>query len=96
MHVSSAKHSYDYQESVTTEQTHPQTDPGQSDPYVPLCFTGDTKMSNCAMDNPGQPLLTDTMNDHCYYNHGQTMLTHCQNYVPLYFAGDTKLDWGLS
>ena len=28
----------DYQESVTTGQTH-----GQSDPYVPLCFAGDTK-----------------------------------------------------
>ena len=36
----------DYQESVTTGQTHKQTDAhtdaGQSDPYVPLCFTGDT------------------------------------------------------
>ena len=29
----------DYQESVTTGQT----DARQSDPYVPLCFTGDTK-----------------------------------------------------
>ena len=37
----------DYQESVTTGQTHGQadgqTDAGQSDPYVPLCFAGDTK-----------------------------------------------------
>ena len=37
----------DYQESVTTGQTHRrmdgQTDTGQSDPYVPLCFAGDTK-----------------------------------------------------
>ena len=32
----------DYQESVTTGQTHGHTDAGQSDPYVPLCFTGDT------------------------------------------------------
>ena len=32
----------DYQESVTTEQTDGQTDTGQSDPYVPLCFAGDT------------------------------------------------------
>ena len=36
----------DYQESVTIGQTdtrtHRQT-PGQSDPYVPLCFAGDTK-----------------------------------------------------
>ena len=41
----------DYQESVTTKkvwlpnrQTDGQTDAGQSDPYVPLCFAGDTKM----------------------------------------------------
>ena len=33
----------DYQESVNTGQTHGQTDAGQSDPYVPLCFAGDTK-----------------------------------------------------
>ena len=39
----------DYQESVTTGQTHihtdrrtdRQTDAGQSDPYVLLCFAGD-------------------------------------------------------
>ena len=31
-----------YQESVTTGQTDGQTDAGQSDPYVPLCFAGDT------------------------------------------------------
>ena len=41
----------DYQESVTTRQTHRHTDgqtdgradAGQSDPNVPLCFAGDTK-----------------------------------------------------
>ena len=33
----------DYQESVTTGQTDGQTDAGQSDPYVPLYFAGDTK-----------------------------------------------------
>ena len=32
----------DYQKSVTTGQTDGQTDSGQSDPYVPLCFAGDT------------------------------------------------------
>ena len=32
----------DYQESLTTGQTDEQTDAGQSDPYVPLCFAGDT------------------------------------------------------
>ena len=38
----------DYQESVTTGHTHThgQTDVGQSDPYVPLCFAGDTKTNN--------------------------------------------------
>ena len=52
MHMSPAKHTVamrDYQESVTTGQTDTagrtdgQTDAGQSDPYVPLCFPGDTK-----------------------------------------------------
>ena len=33
----------DYQESVTTGQTDGQTDAGQIDLYVPLCFAGDTK-----------------------------------------------------
>ena len=37
----------DYQDSVTTRQTDVwtdgQTDTGQSDPYVLLCFTGNTK-----------------------------------------------------
>ena len=37
----------DYQKSVTTGQTDIRTDgqtdsTGQSDPYVPLCFAGDT------------------------------------------------------
>ena len=39
MHVSPAKHSY---ASVTDGQT----DDGQSDPYMSLCFAGDTK-TNC-------------------------------------------------
>ena len=42
-------HKRHYQESVTIGQTdarmHTQTDAGQSDPYVPLCFAGDTKRS---------------------------------------------------
>ena len=33
----------DYQQSVTDGQTDAQTDDGQSDWYVPLCFAGDTK-----------------------------------------------------
>ena len=36
----------DYQESVTTGQTDTQTDAGQSDPCVPLCFVGDTKTTD--------------------------------------------------
>ena len=40
MHVSPAKHSSG---SVTDGRTDRQTDDGQSDPYVSLCFAGDTK-----------------------------------------------------
>ena len=50
MHVSLAKHSYvwlsrkcDYRTDRHTH-AHTDTDAGQSDPYVPLCFAGDTKM----------------------------------------------------
>ena len=47
MHVSPAKNSYAWLpvENVTTEQTHTQTDrqtARKSDPYVSLCFAGDT------------------------------------------------------
>ena len=53
MHMSPAKHSYvwlprkcDYRTDTPTDwQTDRQTDTGQSDPYVPLCFAGNTKMS---------------------------------------------------
>ena len=38
--MSPAKHSY---ASVTDGQTDGRTDDGQSDPYVSLCFAGDTK-----------------------------------------------------
>ena len=46
MHVSPAKHSYAWLplESVTTGHTDRRTDAGQSDPYLPLCFAGDTKI----------------------------------------------------
>ena len=44
---------HDYQESVTTGQTHgqtgSQTDAGQSDRYVLLCFAGDTKRRNVVL-----------------------------------------------
>ena len=36
----------DYQEIVTTGQTDGQTDTGQSDPYVQLCFAGDATSGN--------------------------------------------------
>ena len=35
---------HDYQLSVTNGQTDRWTDTGQSDPYVPLCFPGDTRV----------------------------------------------------
>ena len=41
MHVSPAKHS---SASVTDGQTDRRIDDGQSDPYVSLCFPGDTKI----------------------------------------------------
>ena len=40
MHVSPAKHSY---ASVTDRQTDGRTDDGQSDPYVSVFFSADTK-----------------------------------------------------
>ena len=51
MHASPAKHSYvwlprkcDYRTDTHTHtRTDRQTDAGQSDPYVPLCFADDTK-----------------------------------------------------
>ena len=44
MHVSPAKHSYaSVTDGQTDGRTDRQTDDGQSDPYVSLCFVGDTK-----------------------------------------------------
>ena len=44
MHVSPAKHSYaSVTDRQTDRRTDRQTDDGQSDPYVSLCFAGDTK-----------------------------------------------------
>ena len=51
----------DYQESVTTRQTHGQTDgqtdAGQSDPYVPLCFAGNTKSKHTIQTVDPQSLI---------------------------------------
>ena len=44
MHVSPAKHSYG-SDRRTDRQTDGQTDDRQSDPYVSLCFAGDTKIT---------------------------------------------------
>ena len=44
MHVSPAKHSFGKCDRRTDRQTDRQTDDRQSDPYVSLCFAGDTKM----------------------------------------------------
>ena len=47
MHVSPAKHSFRKCDRQTDERTDGrtdrQTDDGQSDPYVSICFAGDTK-----------------------------------------------------
>ena len=40
----------DYQESVTSGQTDGQTNTEQSDPYVPLCFAGNTKIKRFIAD----------------------------------------------
>ena len=43
MHVSPAKHSYaSVTDGRTDRRTDRRTDDGQSDPYVSLCFAGDT------------------------------------------------------
>ena len=45
--MSPAKHSYwRVTDGQTDRQTEGQTDDGQSDPYVSLCFAGDTKMTH--------------------------------------------------
>ena len=56
----------DYQESVTTGQPdgRTETDAGQSDPYVPLCFAGDTiKYNNAKRSIPAHPTFVN--DNHC-------------------------------
>ena len=43
MHAWPAKHSYVWLQRKCDYQTDTQTDAKQSDPYVPLCFAGETK-----------------------------------------------------
>ena len=47
MHESPAKHSYAWLPRKCDYRTDAQTDAGQSDPYVPLCFAGDPKKYPC-------------------------------------------------
>ena len=58
MHVSPAKHSYAWLSRKfdywTDRHTHTQTDAGQSDPYVPLCFAGWLLKSDEEAHNAGQ------------------------------------------
>ena len=63
MHVSPAKHSYAwlprkcYRTYIHTN-THRQTDTGQSDPYVPLCFAGDTIKNDKAQSGEVMNLIS--------------------------------------
>ena len=74
MHVSPAKHSYawlprkcDYRTDRQIDGQTDQTDAGQSDPCVLLCFAGDTKISKFTkrewMNEWMNESLTDWMND---------------------------------
>ena len=49
MHVSPAKHRYAWLPRKCDYLTDRHTDPNQSDPHVPLCFVGDTKMTSSAL-----------------------------------------------
>ena len=61
MHVSPAKHSFGKCDRRTDRQTARQTDDGQSDPYVSLCFAGDTKIkyNNTRRSIPTHPTFVD-------------------------------------
>ena len=50
--MSPAKHSYaGVTDGQTDGRTDGQTDDGQSDPYVSLCFAGDTKIVDLQVSN---------------------------------------------
>ena len=56
MHVSPAKHSsWSVTDGQTDGRTDGQTDDGQSDPYVSLCFAGDTKIWKILHFEPAPP-----------------------------------------
>ena len=101
MRVSPAKHSFGKFDIRTDRQTDRRTDDGQSDPYVSLCFTGDTKIvaafrgmhvlpakhsfGKCDRRTDGQ---TDRQTDG--WTDGWTDDEQSDPYVSLCFAGDTK------
>ena len=66
----------DYQESVTTGQTDGQTDAGQSDPYVPLCFAGDIirAVRNQWTNRRHTIDNSDSFQGHCYKFHTFTII----------------------
>ena len=49
MHVSPAKHSYAWISIKCDYRTDKRTEAGQSDPYAPLCFAGDTKIHSTSL-----------------------------------------------
>ena len=69
MHVLPEKHSYVWlPDRRTRTQKDGQTDPGQSDPYVPLCLAGDTINKILFIDPINSEFLlsakfSDRMND---------------------------------
>ena len=77
--MSPAKHSY---ASVTDGQT----DDGQSDPYVSLCFAGDTIKIVAAFRGMH---VSPAKHSYASVTDGQTDYTQSDPYVSLCFAGDT-------
>ena len=86
---------HDYQESVTTGQmgtqtdgrtdrrTGGQTDAGQIDPYVPLCFAGDTKTamtSRCLSNKGGCNDRLDCIMEYAFQKNLTTDL-NCENHI---------------
>ena len=58
---------HDHQESVTTGQTHRQTDTRQSDSFALLCFAGDTKSAKFSQGQSMTNRVMDAQTDlHSY------------------------------
>ena len=100
MHVSPAKHSFGKCDRRTDRQTDGQTDDGQSDPYVSLCFAGDTK-SNSIVNIVAAFLVMHVLPAKHSYAWLPSVTTkmwiqdrqtdrQSDAYMPLCFAGDTK------